>query len=144
MTKLYEIRKTSDLPKKHREFIKEYARLGCEFKAYAAVGYKDTTSARRRARDLRKKLDPHIRAEVASRLQATDRVVLALNVVEELAKDSDVSAAVRLGAAKDIMAKAGLEEAQKVQVEDTKELSDAELLRRIEALSDKMKLVAND
>jgi hypothetical protein len=136
----------AELPKRHQLFIKEVARTGLTLESYLEVGYKETRSSLRRAKKLRRELAVHINREVRARLQSTDRVILANQTVEEIAADKDAPAAARLGAAKDIYAKAGLEEAPKAPVKEDKQMTDKELIAKIQELQGtlKLKLVAHD
>jgi hypothetical protein len=131
VTKLYEVRPLADLPNRHKRFIKECAKTGDREVAYLAAGYKETRSLASRARKLEKDLRVHINQAVRARLQDTGRVINALNAVDDLVKDSsEPGAAVRLNAAKDVLAKAGLEEAPKAPVKSV--LTDKELKDKIE------------
>lgn len=124
------------LPKRHREFVESYARTGDARRAYLEAGYADTRNTGKKARELRLKLARYITDAVRERATAADMAILGLTTLEELATRGG-SEAVRLNAAKELLARALPEEAREVTVNHNhtvRNLTDAELNRRIARL----------
>ena len=146
MPVLYEVREMGDLSPRLQRWIKAFAATDGSFeeaqRTMVEAGYKDDRTLAAKARRLLRAHRTVISQHVRLRLQDTGRVMAAMAAVDEIVADKDGSSAVRLNAAKDIMAKAGLEESQKIQVEsDAKDLDDNTLLREISRLKDVLKLV---
>jgi hypothetical protein len=145
--KLYEVREFSTLSPRLRAWLKEFAAtdgsLEAATEALLTVGYKQSRTLPAKARKFMREHRTLINQAVRLRMQDTGRVMLAMNAVDELVRDKAGSGAVRLNAAKDIMAKAGLEEAQKLEVggSDPKKLTDEDLIKKIAEYQERLKLV---
>lgn len=145
--KLYEVREFNTLSPRLRAWLKEFAAtdgtLESAVAALVAVGYKESRGLPAKARKFMREHRTLINQAVRLRMQDTGRVMLAMNAVDELVRDKEGSGAVRLNAAKDIMAKAGLEEVQKLEVggSDPKKLTDADLIKKIAEYQERLKLV---
>jgi hypothetical protein len=149
MTVLYEVREMQDLSPRLQRWIKLFAAtdgtLESAVEAMVEAGYKPSRSLAAKARKLLREHRTVINQQVRLRLQDTGRVMAAMAAVDEIVRDKAGSSAVRLNAAKDIMAKAGLEEVQRIQVDKpASDLTDQELLEKIEEFQDRLKLVPNE
>jgi len=149
MTVLYEVREMQDLSPRLQRWIKLFAAtdgtLESAVEAMVEAGYKPSRSLAAKARKLLREHRTVINQQVRLRLQDTGRVMAAMAAVDEIVRDKAGSSAVRLNAAKDIMAKAGLEEVQRIQVDKpAADLTDKELLEKIEEFQDRLKLVPNE
>ncbi len=128
-------RQFNELPKRKREFVKEYVRCGDELKAYIAVGYKESRLSKNKARELKKELSRFIAEEVKNYASSTDMAILALNRLADLAENAD-SDAVKLQASKEILSRCGLDAPREVNINhNVKNLTDEELDKRLERLS---------
>jgi len=149
MPVLYEVREMDSLSVRVQRWIRLFAAtngtLDSAKTTMVEAGYKDGRTLATKARKLLRQHRIVINQQVRLRLQDTGRVQAAMAAVDELVQKKDGSDAVRLNAAKDVMAKAGLEEAHKVEMgPQAKKLSLAELEDMIEEYTDKMKLVSSE
>jgi len=149
MPVLYEVREMGDLSPRLQRWIKAFAATDGSFeeaqRTMVEAGYKDDRTLAAKARRLLRAHRTVISQHVRLRLQDTGRVMAAMAAVDEIVADKDGSSAVRLNAAKDIMAKAGLEEVHKIDDgRDAKKLTLVELEKLIDEYTDKMKLVPHE
>jgi len=149
MPVLYEVREMGDLSPRLQRWIKAFAATDGSFekaqKTMVEAGYKEDRTLAAKARRLLRAHRTVISQHVRLRLQDTGRVMAAMAAVDEIVADKAGSSAVRLNAAKDIMAKAGLEEVHKIDDgRDTKKLTLVELEKLIEEYKDKRQLVASE
>jgi hypothetical protein len=149
VTVLYEVREMGDLTPRVQRWVKLFAATSGSLdeacRTMVEAGYADGRTIKSKARKLLRQHRTVINQQVRLRLQSTSRVMAAMATVDELVSDKDVSPAVRLNAAKDVFAKAGLEEAHKVQVDQAAgKLSDQELLEKIDEYQKRLTLVPNE
>lgn len=124
-----------DLPKRHREFIKLYVRSGNVLEAYEQAGYKVHKPA---AYKLHKKLQTYIAAELNSYVKGTELGIMGLSMVAKLARESK-NEMVRLNAAKELLSRSLPEDPKEVHhVHQKAELTDEQLMGRIEDLRTKL------
>lgn len=101
--------------------------------AYLEAGYADNRSsmknARQKYRELRLLIGRHARAHIKSEVQG----IRGYKIVSELAEEAQ-SEAVKLQAAKEMMTKAGFDEAKEVTINHKKDMSGKELEDRIQEL----------
>lgn len=126
------------LPKRKREFVKEFVKTGDAVKAYVAVGYKDGPNKRNKATDLKRELHRYIGDEVTRYASSSDMAILGLSVLKELAETS-TNDAVRLNSAKALLERAIHEAPKEVTVNHkhsnvTEEEVDSRLEKALQAL----------
>lgn len=93
------------LPKRHREFIREYVRSGDLKGAYRAVGYKVTDRVvAAKARQLALKLSPYIDEQMHDYIKSTEMGVFGIARLRDLAENAE-SEQVQLNAAKELLAR---------------------------------------
>lgn len=128
-------RQFNELPKRKKDFVREYVRCGDELQAYLAVGYKESRLSKNKARELKKELGRFIADEVKNYASSTDMAILALNRLADLADNAD-SDAVKLQASKEILSRCGLDAPKEVNINHTtKNLTDEEIDKRLAKLS---------
>lgn len=124
-----------ELPKRHREFIKLYVRSGNAEEAYEQAGYKPNKPA---AYKLRKDLQTYIASELKKYVSGTELAIVALSIVGDLAKNSK-NEMVRFNAAKELLSRAMPDDPKEVHhVHSKAELTDEQLMGRIEQLRNKL------
>ena len=129
------LRAFKDLPKRNRDFIKAYVRCGNVEEAYAEVGYTPNKGA---AYKLHKTLSPYIADELQKYVKGVELGVVGLSLVKKLAETSK-NDMVRLQAAKELLSRALPEDPKEIHHKHERpELTDEQLLSRIEQLRNKL------
>jgi len=130
------------LPKRKREFIKEFVRLGDEYEAYLLVGYAPARGARYKAKKLRDELAREIEAAFAEHLVSVDTAVIAAKQLRYLAENAE-SESVMFQAAKELLSRGGWDTPKEVNINhNVKHLSNDELDNRIKEVTQDLRLVS--
>lgn len=129
------IKPFKDLPKRHRDFIKDYVRTGDVNESYVNVGYKFNRAA---ALKLHRKLVPYIEKELLKYAKGLEMGILGLKMVRDLAENS-TNDMVKLNAAKELLSRALPEDPKEVHhIHEKPTLTDDQLLAQIEKLRNKL------
>lgn len=126
-----------DLPPRRKTFVEQYVLSGDCHKAYLAAGYKESSRSKEKALQMRAMLRRYIVDKTRELAESTDMAILGMRTVRELASSAE-SEAVRLQAAKELMARAIPEKPKEIQHSHTHEirnLTDEEIDRRIARLA---------
>lgn len=133
-----------DLPKRKRDFIKAYVRLGDAVEAYLDVGYKDSHTKVQKASNLKRELHRFIQEEVTNFSASTDMAILGLKKLRELAENAK-SEQVQLSAAKELLERSLPDAPKETTVVHKHENITGEAIdKRIEQLRDQLGLNAID
>ena len=124
----------ASLPKKNKAFIEVFVKTGDAVEAYRAAGYKaDSSRIRAKARKLRDDLSQYIEPQFREYIESTDTAIVAFGVLKELAISGE-SEAVRKDCAKEILNRAGYNQATEVHHKHETVQSDAQVLERVQQL----------
>ena len=125
----------SKLPKRKREFVKEYVKQGGLKAAYLAAGYKDAgRQTMARARKAAQELAPYLDEQLGAYLKSTELTIFGLSRLRELAVEAD-SEQVQFNAAKEILNRNLPDTPKEVKHTHTQEnMTDHELIARIKQL----------
>jgi hypothetical protein len=94
----------NDLPKRQREFLKHYVRLGDAREAYGKAGYTaNSRSTQARVSKLMRELAPYLSEAFQRYIEGVEIGILGVKVIKDLAENAE-SEAVKLNAAKELKA----------------------------------------
>lgn len=126
------------LPKRKREFVREYVTSGDARAAYLNAGYKDSRGTLARAAQLLKEMAPYLQQASRDYLEGVEMAILGAKVVRELALSAD-NETVRLNAAKELLTRSAPEKAKESTVTHVhKTLTNAQVDERIKQLQDEL------
>ena len=111
------------IPKRQRDFVKEYVRTGDAKEAYLLAGYKDSRSTMARASALLKEVTPYLQQANRDFLEGVEMAILGGKVVRELATNA-TNETVRLNAAKELLVRAAPEKPKESKDERIRALQD--------------------
>lgn len=123
------------LPKRKRDFVKEYVKCGEAFEAYCKAGYKPHRPGASR---LLREMAPYLQDATKDYLEGVEMAILGGKVVRELALEAD-NETVRLNAAKELLSRSAPENPKESTVTHVhKTLSNSEIDARIKELQDEL------
>ena len=129
------------LPKRKRDFVHKYVQTGDAQAAYAAAGYKPSPPGAYR---LHREMQPYIGQELTKYVKGTEMAIVGLKIIREMAEGSQ-NEMVRFNAAKELVSRALPDDPKEVlHVHQKAELTDDQLLKRIEELRNKLVPTTND
>lgn len=134
------------LPEMHRKFVRAFLECGDQEQATVKAGYVNDKHLPTRARQLRKILDGHIKAQLESYATSADFAILGLSTLKNLALEAE-SETVRLNAAKSLIEKALPEKIKESTVThniNIRKLSDDDLEKRVLELQGKLGMIPKD
>jgi hypothetical protein len=133
-----QIKPFNKLPKKNKEFVKNYVKLGDVVEAYEKAGYvcKNPKALRARAQRLLKNMAPYLDDAMQQYIKGTDMAIYGIARVRWLAENAE-SDVVKLNAAKELL-RHNLPDETVVNHVVHNEMSDEQMDKRIRELQDQL------
>lgn len=131
------VKKFTDLPKRKRDFVKEYIRSGDAHASFLKAGYKDGRASMKNTSRLLREMAPYLQTQMTEYLEGVEMAILGTSVIAGLARDSE-NDAVKLNAAKELLSRAAPENRETTVNHVHKNMTDAAIDKRLEQLQNKL------